>query len=244
MFTGAESRWLPLDLWDACAALGRDFSTGAAMSIAPARRRAFLGLDLASTSDVTALAVWLPAGDGTFDLTCECWVPADTIAARSRSAHVPYRQWIAEGWLHATPGNVTDYGYIEARLYTLMAEYDVAAVAVDPWNARDLSTRLAANAVPVVEVAQTMGNLSAASKAFESLILSGKLRHDGNPVMRWMVSNTVAATDSNGNLKPDKRRSREKIDGVSAAVTGLSRALLDVEPASIYDTRGPLVVAF
>jgi phage terminase large subunit-like protein len=244
MFTGAETRWLPLEAWDdACAPLGSTIDPGAAMSVSP-RRRAFLGLDLAATADVTALAVWLPAGDGTFDLRVEFWVPADTIAERERAAHVPYRQWVAEGWLHATPGNVTDYGHIEKRIHEYMVEHDLRTLAVDPWNARDLSTRLAANAVPVVEVAQTMANLSGASKAFETLILSGRLRHDGNPVMRWMVSNTVAATDSNGNLKPDKRRSREKIDGVSAAVTGLTRALLDVEPASVYDLRGPLVVAF
>jgi phage terminase large subunit-like protein len=100
------------------------------------------------------------------------------------------------------------------------------------------------NAVPVIETPQTMGNLSAASKAFETMMVSGKLRHDGSPVLRWMVSNCVAATDANGNIKPDKKRSREKIDGISAAVTGLTRLLLDVEPASIYDVRPPLVIAF
>jgi phage terminase large subunit-like protein len=233
--TAAASRWLPLDAWDACAE-----------NVGPpppfAGRRAFLGLDLASTRDLTALAIVLPADDG-YDVRMEFWVPADTIAERERSDRVPYRLWVEQGWLHATPGNSTDYAYVEKRIYELMEELDVREIGADPWNARDLVTRLQTNAVPIFEVQQTMANLSTPSKALEKLILSRRLRHDGNPVMRWCVSNAVARTDANGNVAPDKKRSHEKIDGVSAVTTAMARALVATGP-SVYDTRAPLVLSW
>jgi phage terminase large subunit-like protein len=146
--TAAAVRWLPLAAWDECGRQG---------SITPvAGRRAFLGLDLASTRDLTALAIVLPTADGGFDLRAEFWVPADTITERERADRVPYRTWSEQGWLHVTPGNSTDYGFIEARIYELMRELDVQQLCADPWNGRDLLTRLQTNAVPVVEVPQTM----------------------------------------------------------------------------------------
>ncbi|MGH7393756.1 MAG: terminase large subunit, partial [Candidatus Rokuibacteriota bacterium] len=242
--TAAAARWLPLAAWDG----GQGHfqwqegasEQGAAISVSP--RRAFLGLDLASTRDLTALAILLPTDDG-YALRVECWVPEDTIPERERSDRVPYRLWADQGWLRVTPGNTTDYGFVEKRIHELMAELDVQEIGADPWNARDLVTRLQANAVPIFEVPQTMANLSAASKELERLILSGRLRHDGNPVMRWCVSNAVADVDSNGNVKPSKKRSHERIDGVSATVTALARALVHAGP-SVYDTRGPLEIDF
>lgn len=136
-----------------------------------------------------------------------------------------------------------DSSVIEARLHALMSAHHVVQIGVDPWNTRALVAKLQQDSLPAVEVAQTMANLTSASKALETLILSGKLRHDGNPVLRWCVSNAVADVDGNGNLKPSKKRSHERIDGVSALVTALARALV-VPTGSVYDTRSPLVVAF
>jgi phage terminase large subunit-like protein len=122
-----------------------------------------------------------------------------------------------------------------------MSDYEVVEVGVDPWNARGLVARLQADGVPAVEVAQTMANLTSASKALETLVLSGKLHHDGHPVLRWCVSNAVVDMDGNGNTKPSKKRSHERIDGVSALVTALARAL--VTPAgSVYEQRDPILV--
>jgi phage terminase large subunit-like protein len=231
--TSAASRWLSMASWDACA-IPRDLASLRG-------RRAFIGLDLAATTDLTALVILVPDADGSYDVRAEFWCPADTLAARARQDRVPYELWAQQGYLTATPGNSVDYSVIEARLHVLMAQYDVAEIAVDPWNARGLTAKLQQDGVPAVEVAQTMANLTSASKALEQLVLSQKLRHDGHPVLRWNVANAVADVDGNGNLKPSKKRSHERIDGVSALVTGLSRAL--VGPAgSIYDVRGLVVV--
>jgi phage terminase large subunit-like protein len=104
-----------------------------------------------------------------------------------------------------------------------------------------VTARLVTDGVPAVEVAQTLGNLTTASKAFERLILSRQLRHDGHPVLRWCVGNAVADVDGNGNLKPSKNRSGEKIDGVSALVTALARALV-TQTGSVYDQRGVVTI--
>jgi phage terminase large subunit-like protein len=232
-FTGAETRWLPLDAWDACRVDGLDIET--------AGRRAFLGLDLSTTTDLTALAIVLPSEDGTYDVKVEFWAPEDNLDLRERRDRVPYRLWASQGYLRPTPGNVVDYSAVEARLHALMAELDVAEVGVDPWNARGLVARLQADGVPAFEVPQTMANLTSASKELEKLVLSGKIRQDGNPVMRWCISNTVADVDGNGNLKPSKKRSPDRIDGVSALVTALARAL-PATTGSVYDERPPLLV--
>jgi phage terminase large subunit-like protein len=245
--TASASRWLPLDRWDACASVqeapGASRDGGAAMSVPPPghANRAFLGLDLSTTTDLTALAVLLPDADGGYDVRAEFWCPADYIAARSRRDRVPYELWATQGHLTPTPGNTVDYSFIEARIHALMREYDVVELGCDPWNARGLVTKLQQDGVPAVEVPQTMANLTSASKALETLVLSGKLRHDGNPVMRWCVSNAVADVDANGNVKPSKKRSHERIDGVSAMVTALARALVHQGP-SVYDHRPPLLV--
>jgi phage terminase large subunit-like protein len=163
-----------------------------------------------------------------------------SIAERALADRVPYDVWRAQGFLTVIPGRTIDNTVIESRIHELMTQYEVVRVSVDPWNAHDLIQRLERDGVPIVTVAQTMANLSSPSKALESLILSGKLRHDGNPILRWCVSNAVADVDGNGNVKPSKKRSRERIDGVSALVTALDGALRD--PASVYESRGLIVL--
>ncbi len=246
--TAAASRWLSLEAWDACAQpVNRvDGNSGPARAelsadVARNSRRAFLGLDLSTTTDLTALAILLPDEDGTYELWVEFWAPQDNLDLRERRDRVPYRLWAQQGHLTATPGNIVDETAVEARIHALMAELDVAEVGVDPWNAKKLVARLQQDGVPAFEVPQTMANLTSASKALEMLILSRRLRHDGNPVMRWCVSNAVADVDGNGNLKPSKKRSHERIDGVSALVTALARAVVHQGP-SIYDTQPPMLV--
>jgi phage terminase large subunit-like protein len=226
--TTAAPRWIALPAWDACA------STQAL----PAGRT-ILGLDLSSTTDLSALVLLVPDADGGYDVRAEFWCPQERLAERARVDRVPYPVWVQQGKLTATPGNSVDYSYIEARIMALMAEREIVEVAVDPWNARDLTTRLLSNSVPVVEVAQTLANLTSGSKAMETLILSRKLRHDGHPLLRWNISNAVQDMDGNGNVKPSKKRSHERIDGVSALVTALSRAIV-LSGESVYATRGVL----
>ena len=217
--TQQDHPWIALEAWDRCQAP------------ASTSRRAFVGLDLASTTDLAALVVLLADPDGGYTFRPEFFVPADSIVERARKDRVPYDVWARQGYLRPTPGNVIDVGVIHARLLALMREYEIVEIAADPWNLRDRIAEWQREGLPVVPVEQTIASLTTASKAFETLVLSRKLRHDGHPILRWCVANCCIDTDNNGNIKPSKKRSRDKIDGVSGAVTGLARALLHPTPA-------------
>ena len=210
--THAETRWLDMARWDAC---------GAPVDSEALRGQpCIVGLDLSTTKDLSAmLVIFPPDADGTWDLLAHFWVPADYLELRARRDRVPYPQWVAEGWITATPGNTIDYSVIE----------DVVAIGVDPWNAKGLIVKLQAEGLPAVEVGQTMANLSGPSKELERLVLAGQLRHGAHPVLRWCMANAVVDTDANGNLKPSKKRSQERIDGVSALVTALALAHVERE---------------
>jgi phage terminase large subunit-like protein len=220
--TAAAERWLSLAEWDACKLETVPSVPG---------QRAYIGVDLSTTTDLSALMVLLPDGEGGFGVQAEFWCPRDHIAQRTHRDRVPYETWLSRGYLRATPGNSVDYSYVEARIHALMNLYDVAVVAVDPWNARDLTTRLKQNSVPVIEIQQTLAKLTTAAKALEMLILQRRLHHDGHPILRWCVSNCVADSDGNGNIKPSKKASHERIDGVSALVTALAQAV--VQPPDV-----------
>jgi phage terminase large subunit-like protein len=236
--THAETRWLPMERWDACSeSVDRATLRG---------RRCIVGVDLSTTTDLSAMVCCFPDDAGGYDLVCEFWVPADYLEVRSRRDRVPYTVWAQEGHLTTTPGNTIDYGVIERRLYDLVKVdgFDVVEVAVDPWNAKGLIAKLQGDGVPAVEVGQTVANLSGAAKELERLVLSGQLRHGNHPVLRWCASNVVVDTDANGNIKPSKKRSTERIDGISALVTALARASVHREPpGSIYEERGLLVAS-
>lgn len=226
----ADGRWLPLDAWDACRS---DLPLAAGGP-------AVIGLDLSTTRDLTALVLVVPDEEGGYTVRADFWCPKDSLAERSRQDRVPYPLWAEQGYLTATAGNIVDYSFVEARVHALMRAYDVIEIAIDPWNAHNLVARWTVDGLPVVAVPQTMANLTSPSKALETLVLSGKIRHDGHPVLRWCVGNCVADTDGNGNLKPSKKRSRERIDGVAALVTALARALVAPRAGSVYDARGVL----
>jgi phage terminase large subunit-like protein len=233
--TQQDQPWLSLAAWDACKVTPRAETLSG--------RRAFLGLDLSTTTDLTALVVLLLDEDGGFDVRAEFFCPAAYIAERAKRDRVPYELWAKQGFLQATPGNIVNKPAVAKRIHELMAQYEVAALGVDPWNAKDLVAELQKDGVPAVEVPQTMAGLTSASKKLEELVLSGALRHDGHPILRWCVANAVADVDGNGNVKPSKKRSRERIDGVSALVTALARAIVDVGPVkSVYEERGVIVL--
>jgi phage terminase large subunit-like protein len=224
--TAAETRWLDMAHWDACAE-----------PVDPAALRgqpAIVGLDLSTTTDLSAMVVIFPPdADGVWDVLAEFWVPADFLELRSRRDRVPYTVWAQDGHLHVTPGNTIDYGAIERRIHDLVTVdgFVVVSIGIDPWNTRGLTTKLQSDDLSAVEVQQTMANLSGAAKELERLVLAGRLRHGAHPVLRWCISNAAVDTDANGNLKPSKKRSRERIDGVSALVTALALAHVAREEA-------------
>ena len=188
-------------------------------------RRCYVGLDLSSTRDLTALAAAFPddAGPG-FDVLPEFFVPADNIRERATRDKVPYDQWARDGFLIPTPGNVVDYEAVRRTLLGWADEFDVREVAFDPWNATDLVTRLQEqDGFVCVPIRQGFRSLTAPTKALEAAILSRALRHDGHPVLRWNIGNIAVELDAAGNYKLSKKVSTERIDGASALVNAVDR---------------------
>jgi len=216
-------------------------SGGAIDQAALKGRECFGGLDLASTKDISALVLDFPGDDGRHTWLPFFWVPADNVEERARKDRVPYDVWIRQGWLMTTPGNVIDYDFIRAYINdTLAALYHIREIALDRlFQSAQMSTNLQSDGHTVVAFGQGFYSMAAPCKAFEELVLGGKLNHGGNPVLRWMNRNVAIQQDPAGNKKPDKARSRDKIDGIVAGLMGLGRAMAN-QPAgpSVYETRG------
>jgi phage terminase large subunit-like protein len=211
-WTEQAVRWLSLAAWDACVQLPAPLGD----------RACYVGLDLSSRVDLTALVGVFPDGD-TFDVRAEFFVPADGVTERVKRDRVPYDQWIRDGWITPTPGAVIDYAIIRQRVHAWRESYELRELGFDPWNAQQLMTELDADGLTCVPIRQGFPSLTSPSKSLEAAILSGRLRHDGNPVLRWMVQNVSLETDPAGNIKPSKRQSTDRIDGVIALIMALDR---------------------
>jgi phage terminase large subunit-like protein len=235
-WTQQENRWLDMQAWDKCAQ----------PLPALAGRTCYGGLDLASTTDIAALVLdFPPLTDGEPHwLLPHFWIPGDAMQERERRDRVPYSTWVQQGLVTATPGNVIDYGYIRTQINALAAAYDLREVAVDPWNATQLSIDLQDDGIVVVEMRQGFASMTAPSKELLRLILSQQISHGGNAVLRWMADNTAARQDPAGNVKPDKAKSTGRIDGIVASVMAVSRATLHNPQAgkSVYAERGVLAL--
>jgi phage terminase large subunit-like protein len=227
-WTEQAERWIDIAAWDACAApidLER-----------LRRRRCFGGLDLSTTTDVTALAWIFPPDhdDGLWRVVSRYFVPEDNLRKRAERDRVPYDLWTRQGYIEATPGNVVDYSAIEARIRADAALFDVKEIAYDPWNATHIALRLQDEGAKMIEFRQGFRSMAAPTRELEKLIVSRKLAHGGNPVTRWMAANVAVAQDPAGNLKPAKDKSTERIDGIVALIMALGRAMLPQEPAPAY----------
>jgi phage terminase large subunit-like protein len=183
------------------------------------------GLDLASISDLTALVLAFRQDDGSYDLVCRFWCPEQGIDTRSRIDGVPYQQWVREGYLIPTNGDVTDYTAVEAELESLAEQYGIGEIAYDRWNASQLVNNLQSAGANMTPVSQTYAGLSAPWREVERLVLEGMLRHGGNPILRWMAENVELEMDPWGNVRPSKRKSSDRIDGMVALTMAIGRWL-------------------
>lgn len=181
------------------------------------------GLDLASVRDLTALVLMFRQPDGTYDLLTRFWCPEEGIDTRSRQDGVPYQQWVRDGYLIPTPGDVTDYTAVEAELETLAEQYGIGEIGYDRWNASQLVTNLTTAGASMTPISQTYTGLSASWRELERLVLEGMLRHGGNPVLRWMAENVELEMDPWGNVRPSKRKSSDRIDGMVALTMAVGR---------------------
>jgi len=223
-WTEQATRWLALEAWDACQAP----IDGAAL----AGRRCYVGLDLSTTTDLTAAVAVFPDDDGAgFAVVPAFFCPADRIPLRATRDRVPYDEWARRGLLTATPGPTVDYEIVRAWLNDWREQYDLRMIAFDPWNATDLVSRLEkSDGFVCVKMRQGKATLSAPSKALEKAILEKTLRHDGHPILRWNIANASVDTDNAGNIQPSKAKSTERIDGVYALVMALDAMHRDAAP--------------
>ncbi|MDO7888277.1 terminase large subunit [Hymenobacter cheonanensis] len=236
LWTDASAVWLPHELWMAGA-------TGTAVAEL-AGRKAWGGLDLASVRDITALVFIFPKEGGAFDVLCWFWVPEDSVDERTKKDGVPYRQWVDEGYLLTTPGNVTDYNFIKAQVTELCETYLVQMIEYDRFNASQMVIDLTEAGVPMQPFGQGFVSMNAPTKELEKLVLDGSIHHYGNPVLAWMMGNVELARDPADNIKINKGKSKEKVDGAVALVEALGGYMSrDKEPEYIYqDGRGFIVL--
>jgi phage terminase large subunit-like protein len=202
----------------------------------------FMGLDLASTRDLTALVLLFPPveDDDPYVLIPRFYMPEDNIQRRVEDAGVPYREWVDAGHIIATPGDVVDYDYIRQDIDNLAPMFSVQEIALDRHNATHLMTQLQDGGYTVVPFSQYIASMNGPMKELERLLIGRMIEHDANPVLRWMVGNVAPKEDADGRIKPDRSRSAEKIDGVVSTIMALGRAIEAeaVEGSSVYEERG------
>ncbi len=186
-------------------------------------RECFLGMDLASKIDLTALELLFPEPDGTFARFGLYYLPEETVNA-PENQH--YRAWHIAGHLNVTPGNQTDYFQVLDDIKALAERFEIREIAYDPHNASMLVTALQDEGLPLVSFGPTVLNFSEPMKQVEALIRDRKMRHDGDPVMTWAMSNVVAKLDRKDNIYPNKERPENKIDPFIALCAAMGRAMV------------------
>ena len=209
-----------------------------------AGRDCYAGLDLSSTGDITALVLIFPPRDEEekYVLLPYFWIPEETIPRRVKANSVPYDIWEKQGYIMSTEGNVIHYDFIEKFIMDLSEKYHMLEIAVDRWNATQMIQNLEGEGFTIVPFGQGFSSMSAPTKEFYRLLMEGRIIHGGNPVLRWMAGNVVIDTDPAGNIKVTKAKSKEKIDGIVAAIMALDRCIRqEGQSGSVYDERGLLV---
>lgn len=229
-------RWMPMDKWDKCAfAVREDDLKG---------RVCYGGLDLSSTTDITAFVLVFPPLDeeDKYIILPYFWIPEDTLDLRVKRDHVPYDIWERQGYLQTTEGNVVHYGYIEKFIEELGKKFNIREIAFDRWGAVQMVQNLESMGFTVVPFGQGFKDMSPPTKELMKLTLEQKIAHGEHPVLRWNMDNIFIRTDPAGNIKADKEKSTEKIDGAVATIMALDRAIRcgNDTSESVYDSRGIL----
>ena len=231
-------RWMPMEKWDNCAfSVDEDELEG---------RVCYGGLDLSSTTDITAFVLVFPPLDeeDKYIILPYFWIPEDNLTLRVNRDHVPYDMWERQGYLQTTEGNVVHYGFIEQFIERLGERFNIREIAFDRWGAVQMVQNLEGMGFTVVPFGQGFKDMSPPTKELMKLVLEQKIAHGGHPVLRWNMDNIYIRTDPAGNIKADKEKSTEKIDGAVATIMALDRAIRcgNDHGASVYDERGLLFV--
>lgn len=198
--------------------------------------RCYGGLDLSSTRDLTALALYFPDHG---KVLVWHWLPADTIPKRVETDRVPYDRWATDGWAETTVGNARDDLAIAMQLADIRSRYDVQGIAFDRWQMARLMKLLSDEGIdlPMKEFVPGFKSYAAAVDAFETAVLAGKMQHNNNPLLRWQAGNVIVETDPAGNRKPTKAKSLDRIDGIVSAIMACGLAATYEGPA-VYKGAG------
>lgn len=231
VWVNADQAWMDMRAWDRCADPDLTIERFAG-------EPCYIGLDLASKTDMAARVAIFPKvidGQAHYYLFGRYFLPEQAIDDGRNSQ---YRGWATQDLVTVTPGDVLDFQAVEDDVLAISSAHQVAEVAYDPWQATQLAQRMQANGATTVEFRNTVGNFSAPMKELDALARSGRLHHNGDPVLTWMVSNVVCHTDAKENIYPRKERPENKIDGVIAAITALGRAMVSQSTSSFWDQAG------
>jgi phage terminase large subunit-like protein len=212
-------RWMPMHHWEACS-----------FEADPEKlkgRECYGGLDLSSSIDITAFVLVFPPipGDDKYYVLPYFWIPEENMELRVRRDRVPYDIWSSQGYLKTTEGNVIHYGFIEKFIEDLWKDYNIKEIAFDRWGAVQMTQNLEGAGFTVVPFGQGYKDMSPPTKELMKLTLEKRIAHGGHPVLSWMMDNIHVRTDPAGNIKPDKEKSTEKIDGAVAMIMALDRAI-------------------
>jgi phage terminase large subunit-like protein len=224
--------------WDACA-------DPTLRVEAFADRPCYAGLDLSSTTDLTALVLLFVEDAGRFVVFPTFWIPGDNIARRVQRDHVPYDVWVRDGAVVATEGNITDYNVVERDILAQVSRLDLQVLAYDPSNATQLATRLGEALGPdkLLAIPQGFKHYNDPTRRLIALVDGAGLAHPAHPVLTWNADNLTVTTNSYGEIRPDKSKAIERIDGMVALLLALGRAITTPEPTvSVYETRGVLTL--
>ncbi len=233
---GAANPEWDLSIWDQCA--------GTVDLEALRGRRAHLAVDLAKRTDLCAVAACIELADGCYALHVQSFAPEEGIRRRADNDSAPYPLWRDRGFLTACPGDIVDRGIVEAHIRNLCDLLDVQEVAFDQYLAREIMENLEADDIPVAAFPQTLANYTKPVDDFESLMLTRRLVHDGNAVLRWAVGNTVMMADQSGNRRPNKARAADRIDPCVAAIMACGRAVAGASGQSMYETADESALFF
>ncbi|MFR9500658.1 MAG: terminase TerL endonuclease subunit [Rikenellaceae bacterium] len=199
------------------------------------------GMDLSNVGDITAFGM-LFHENGLFYFLLRCWIPEVKMLEKVRKENINYESWISQGFVKVTPGDCIDYNYIQDDILEFTQQYNVRSIAYDRWNSSQVVNNLRDEGLELSPFGQGFRDLNAPSKQLETMVLSQQLEHFGNPVLRWMIANTVMQVDPAGNIKPDKSKAAQKIDGTVALIMSIGEWMTAQaeEEKNPYASRGLL----
>ncbi len=228
--------WLPITLWDK--------TQGEWSRADMLRRECYVGIDLSSTTDLTAITtLFPPQGNEGWRFFVDAWIPEDNMKERENRDHVPFSRWVKAGHIHATPGNVVDFGYLANHIEKLSMDYKVKYFCGDPWHLEVLRQMLKSEEQnKFIQIPQTMAGMSPAMHELEKLFMNGGISHEANPMGRWTFGNVIVATDGNENKKPMKNKSIDRIDPICALIDAMAAAIKLEPKKSVYEDRGLRVI--